>query len=72
MKKFHAFYITAVGHEPQYMVLDKVDEVLALVKKANDPDYSNIRNLRVIWGQLLEFEPATVVETYRIKRPFDE
>jgi hypothetical protein len=70
-KQYHCFYIEPVGHIYKYAAHDRLEPVLALVKeneRGKDPnDYSNVSGLRVIWGSALEFEPATVVETYRIK-----
>jgi hypothetical protein len=37
-----------------------------LVKKAADPD-EGYRYLRVVFGDLLEFEPAKIVDVWRIK-----
>jgi len=70
-KRYHCFYIEPVGYDTKYVAHDKIEPVLALVKedeRGKDPaDYSNVRGLKVVFGHLLEFEPATVVETYRVK-----
>jgi hypothetical protein len=70
--RYHCFYVEPVGHVRKYIAHDQIDPVLALVKeneRGKDPaDYSNVRDLRVILGQEVEFEPAKVVETYRIKQ----
>jgi hypothetical protein len=66
-KSYHCFYTKSVGYEHKYEAFDREADVVALVKRADNP--YDICGLRVVYGELLEFEPATVVETYRIKEP---
>ncbi len=63
--KYYAFYIFAYGYEHRIEVFDELDEVLAFVKKASDDTV--YRDLVVIHGDRLEFEPCKGVESYRIK-----
>lgn len=66
--KFHAFWVNPyhMTRETAEFEADALESVLALVKK-NATEDDNVRGLVVIWGERLEFEPATVVQTYRIK-----
>jgi hypothetical protein len=66
-RAFHVFYTEAVGLRPVHKEFMDERELLAFVTTANDPDFSNVQNLRVVYGELLEFEPAKVIESYRIK-----
>lgn len=66
MEKYFVFYTYAYGSESRREEFDKLDEVLALVKNAADED-TGYRNLVVIVGRKLEFEPCKVVESYRVK-----
>ena len=69
-KQYHIFGTEAVGRTPYYKCTDSEPEVLALVKTVHDGE--SIYGLRVVHGELLEFEPATVVETFRIKGSNDD
>lgn len=75
-KLYHCFFIEPVGYHTKYVAHDRIGPVLALVKeneRGKDPDdYSNVSNLRVVFGHLLEFESATVVETYRVKETTEQ
>lgn len=66
-KKFHAFYTWAYGNEPRHEVFD--DEA-ALLKFVHDAKSNPVgfRGLSVVYGEELSFEPATVIQTYRIRR----
>ena len=64
--KFYAFYTWVYGMEYRREEFDDEKDVLAFVKRANDPT-DGVRGLTVIYGQKLEFEPCKVVESYRIK-----
>lgn len=66
MNKYHAFYIYAYGNESRYEAFDDEQEMLKLVKRANEPEPDVLR-LLVVHGQLLEFEPALIVEAWRVK-----
>ena len=66
MDKYFAFSTWAYGNEPRREEFDKLDDVLALVKKAADEDAGYL-NLVVIEGRKLEFEPCKIVESYRVK-----
>ena len=63
--EFHAFYKKAYGNDSVYLATEDETKIIELVKASHDG--GNVRDLRVVYGQLLEFEPAKVVETYRIK-----
>jgi hypothetical protein len=75
-QQYHAFWYQPVGMVDRYEAFDAIEPVLKLVHEAEqtkrmyaDPDaYGRVGGLRVIYGELLEFEPAEVVKTYRIKR----
>ena len=55
----------------RHEAFDDLPKVLELVKEDTLPegDGYKVRGLKVIYGEQLEFEPATVVETYRVKEP---
>lgn len=63
---YHAFWINPYGMHPMYRDSVRLEPLLDLVKQSHAQD-SEIRSLRIVYGVLLEFEPATVVETYRVK-----
>lgn len=65
-KRYHCFYMNPYGNERKYVAHDDLPPVLDLVKKSNIEDEAVV-GLKVVYGELLEFEPATYVETYRIK-----
>lgn len=70
--KYHYHYREPVGARYVFGSTESHDEMIELVRKANDVDEdgysrSNMANLTVIWGEQLEFEPATVVQTWRVK-----
>jgi hypothetical protein len=67
MTKYFIFYRQAFGNGHVHLETSKLEDVLALVKKAENPDESGFREFVVIEGHKLEFEPHTVVETYRVK-----
>jgi hypothetical protein len=64
--RYHCFYIEAVGLNAKYVCFDSEAEMLELVFKANS-EWSGYRNLHVVYGRALEFEPAKVVEAWRVK-----
>jgi hypothetical protein len=67
-KKYHAFYIWAYGYESRYECLDNEKDMLELVRKAREPDDNHgYRNLRIIYGDLLEFEPIEIVKSWKVK-----
>lgn len=70
--RYHCFYVEPVGYVRKYIAHERIEPVLELVKldelNRMSGEYSNVAELRVIWGLLVEFEPAKVVETYRIKQ----
>lgn len=63
--KYYLFGMNTYGGAPYYEVTDDQTRVLQVIKE--NYDHETIYNLRVIYGTLLEFEPATVIETFRIK-----
>jgi len=64
--KFYVFYTYAYGMHPQQRVFEKKEELLAFIQEAMD-DISAYRDLTVIYGKKLEFEPAVVIQSYKIK-----
>jgi len=64
--KYFASYRNAYGNSHELKEFDKLDDVLALVKRADD-EFQGIRQLVVIYGEQLEFEPCEIVKSYRIK-----
>lgn len=66
--KYYASYRYAYGNEHRLEEFDRLDDILALVKRASDDEYAGYRDLVVIWGEKLEFEPCKIVESYRIKK----
>jgi hypothetical protein len=67
--RYFAFYDGTYGNENFRQEFDKIEDVLALVKKITDEDFLRRQVLIVIEGHKLEFEPHTVVETFRVKEP---
>lgn len=66
--KFYVFYTWAYGYEHRRKIFDLEDDLIKFINKAKEEgDDSPYRRLIVIRGQEVEFEPATVVETWRIK-----
>jgi hypothetical protein len=63
---YHAFYVWAYGNERKYECFADEASMLAMVKRANDPD-DGVRDLKIVSGELLEFEPCQIVESWRIK-----
>lgn len=63
-KQYHATYL--YSREPRYLTTYDDNAIVALRKSA-DGEYPSITNLVVVYGVLIEFEPAKVVETYKIK-----
>jgi hypothetical protein len=62
---YHAFYV-GMERGLEHRSFDGETALLAFVKKALDDSYYH-RGLTVVYGELIEFEPATFVESYRIK-----
>lgn len=69
-KQYHCCYVNEYGESMAYVVHDTIAPVLELVKQA-DPDpgdgYPKVCKLVVIHGEKVEFEPAVVVKTYKVK-----
>jgi|HubBroStandDraft_6_1064221.scaffolds.fasta_scaffold00056_69 hypothetical protein len=64
---YHAFWITRFGYKSMYKEVSH-DEALALVKESqSEEDGSNVTYLRIVFGQLMEWEPAKIIESYRFK-----
>lgn len=68
--RYYVFYTYAYGMQAEQKVIDDYAEMIALVKKAKEPE-SPYLGFTVIWGRKLEFEPATIVETWKIKQDGD-
>lgn len=64
---YHCFWVNPYGYKSEYAAHADLASVLALVKRSNSED-SDVSNLRVVYGELLQFEPATYVESYRVKQ----
>jgi len=66
---FHCFWRASVGGAHQYEVTDSADRVQEL-KLAEDKelrgDYGNVRNLVVVYGERMGFEPVEVALKYKI------
>ena len=74
MKRFYATYVYAYGMEAKSEVFDDTESLLAFIKKAKADevdDWTPYLGLCVIYGEKIEFEPATYVETWRIKERED-
>ncbi len=67
MDRFHCFYTDPAFREPKHVSHDQLQPVLDLVKENAKEHSGNVRGLKVIWGEELEFEPCEVVQTYRVK-----
>lgn len=65
--RFYAFYTYSVGNERRREEFDRAEDVLELVRKANEPD-SPYLGLVVIAGQKLEFEPYEKITAWRVKQ----
>ena len=65
-KTYHCFWVNPYGARREYAAYEELDPVLALVKRADD-ELSEVCALYVIYGVKCEFEPATYIETYRLK-----
>lgn len=63
---YHIFGTKVFGRDSFYKFTDDEQELLAFVKENHD--HETVSGLRVVYGEILEFEPATVIETFRIKR----
>lgn len=66
MIRYYAFYVDAIGARPKQQQFDQEEHLLDFVRDAMDPD-NNYRNLVVIRGERLEFEPYTQITAWRIK-----
>ncbi len=64
--RYYVFGYQPVGMQYEVKVIDREEDLLKLVKDSNG-DYPSFRILRAVWGEALDFEPATFVESYRIK-----
>lgn len=64
--KFYVFYTWAYGYNHIRKVFDTEKDLLEFIKETKE-DERAYRNLIVIRGEEVEFEPHTVVETWRIK-----
>lgn len=67
MKAYHAFYVGhAMDRGLKHDVFYDDEKLLAFVKKATDDPYY-FTGLTVVYGDIVEFEPATYIESFRIK-----
>lgn len=64
-ERYYCFWLGLSG-QFKYDSFDELEPVLELVKD-NARQYTDVKSLHVVWGELLEFEPEIVVETYKIK-----
>ena len=74
MKIYHCFWREPIGNAYKYEATEDLDRVQALVTANADyssAEFSNVSGLRVIYGELLEFEPAQVVTKWKIKEPLN-
>jgi hypothetical protein len=62
--RYFAFW--GYGSSASRKEFDRLADVLDLVKKAAENEYG-YRDLVIIEGRKLEFEPAKVVEVWRVK-----
>lgn len=53
------------GNHPYYAASEDEKQVLAFVKENHDNP--TIAGLKAVYGELLEFEPAEVIQSFRIK-----
>ena len=67
-EQWHCFWVNPYGMHHEYKAFDDIGPVLALVGK-NNQEYgsSPVCNLRVVYGELLEFEPTEVVKSWKVK-----
>lgn len=72
--QYHCFWVNPFGMDRQYKVFGDLEPVLDLVKEneKDADDFSRVRNLVVIYGERLDFEPAVVVQTFKVKEYDDE
>lgn len=63
---YHAFWREPAGGEIRHLATYSDSEIAALRKKA-DGEWPDVRDLYVVYGVMVEFEPIRVVEAYRIK-----
>ena len=67
---YHMFWTEPVGGINRYEATADLSVVQEMVRMANSDDrdeYTNVASLKVIYGRLLEFEPAEIVKTWRVK-----
>lgn len=67
---YHMFWLEPVGQVRRYEATDDLSVVQEMVRKANADErdeYSNVAGLKVIYGRLLEFEPAEIIKSWRVK-----
>lgn len=71
--KFYVFYTWAYGYEDVRKAFNTEEDLLDFVRVAKEGgDDSPYRKLLVIRGQEVEFEPHTIVKTWRIKEGNNE
>lgn len=63
-QKYHAFWINSYGNQMESKVSYDTAEIIALRLMV---DRGDIGSLQVVYGVAIEFEPAKVVESYKIK-----
>lgn len=64
MKQYHAFWIEPVGMRRRYAAFASEADVCNLMLKQQNEE--NVADLHVVYGELVRFEPATIVESFRI------
>ena len=65
--RFHIFYTWAYGMEPRYEATNDEKRVVEIHAAAQE-EGSGYRNLRIIEGNELRFEPVSIVSSWRIVR----
>lgn len=67
-ERYHVFYTQAVGNQSVYETFETGQDVLDFIAMARkNGDESPYRNVRVIFGAEMEFEPVKVVQLWRFK-----
>lgn len=64
--RYHAFWVNPYGSKRERLSTHDLDKILQL-RLRQDSEGSDVRDLVVIYGDVLEFEPVRIVDSYRIK-----
>lgn len=69
MEKFYVIYIRGVGGGGYRMdEFQDEESLLSFIKKVKEEGEELYRDVVVIYGSEVEFEPAKIVESWRIKK----